>query len=278
MNDFDFNNQIDKALLLNEKMAQKNLLSKIMEINNGEYTQIMMQSLGKILLFPDYQENGQIILPFFKRTAEEKAQIDDPNSVKPCNMETFLQNPNLPLKSDEEFEYIEHANFDDPNKMIDIIVKEIIDQNEEKGKDQDRSITVEYSYMDFQSMILGFKMMNMTDPNYAELPLKYDKLFLSNLMIQEDNIEFYMQDGIQKFIDFQFEETFSFFSKQLIIYLLFFVMPFLAIIFQYDQITISKISFFVCFGCQNYFMIYEILQMRISGWSYFQGQNLADLG
>jgi hypothetical protein len=50
--------------------------------------------------------------------------------------------------------------------------------------------------MDFQSMILAFKMMRKSDPNYKNLPEKYDKLFLSSLMVQEDNIEFYMQDGV----------------------------------------------------------------------------------
>jgi hypothetical protein len=60
------------------------------------------------------------------------------------------------------------------------------------GTKIERNFAIEHSYMDFQSMILAFKMMRKTDPNYENLPAKYDKLFLSNLMVQEENIEFYM--------------------------------------------------------------------------------------
>jgi len=41
-NDYNFNNEIEKAFILNESMAQKLLLEKVLTINTIDYQSMMM--------------------------------------------------------------------------------------------------------------------------------------------------------------------------------------------------------------------------------------------
>lgn len=128
-----------------------------------------------------------------------------------------------------------------------------------KNKDVERTITVEYSTMDFQWMIIGEKLESYTnsvnvlkeitdDPNFVNLPIKeqnekiaaveserfvFDDHYLSQMMLQP-SIDFYLQDAIQKIIDYQFETTYRFFRNLAILYILGFITPLLVIIFDND--------------------------------------------
>lgn len=128
-----------------------------------------------------------------------------------------------------------------------------------KNKDVERTITVEYSTMDFQWMIIGEKLESYTnsvnvlkeitdDPNFVNLPIKeqnekiaaveserfvFDDHYLSQMMLQP-SIDFYLQDAIQKIIDYQFETTYRFFRNLAILYILGFITPLLVIIFYND--------------------------------------------
>lgn len=97
--------------------------------------------------------------------------------------------------------------------------------------------------MDFQWMILAIKLKNLgTDEEMEE---QFGKLFFSNMMVQGNSINFYLQDMTKKFIDYQFVETYNFFLRNLSIYVLLFLMPFLAVIFDPEL----KYALFVCLAC-----------------------------
>jgi hypothetical protein len=66
-NDFTFNNEIERAFMLNEVLAQKELLEKVMEINTPMYNNLMMQVAGEILSNDEINQNVTYILNFFKR-------------------------------------------------------------------------------------------------------------------------------------------------------------------------------------------------------------------
>lgn len=137
--------------------------------------------------------------------------------------------------------------------------------NLELSDQSNKFITIEHSYIDFQRLILNEKLqMNKEEEGASKSKQKvFGQLYFARLMVQNDenNIEFYTQDMVQKFIDLQFNETQKFFFTNLIIYLLFFFVPFLLALFVNSPHYIRKWSLFSCLWTQIYFLFWEILQL-----------------
>lgn len=203
------------------------------------------------------------------------AQDPDSKIIEGCNLEKFFTDERLPLKSDKEIENFQQATFDDVNtSMVEII--NFIEKRDAK-KDEERTIAVEHSEMDFQYMIIGEKLK--FDPKTEGTKFVFDNLYLSNLMIQDDesNVTFYEQDAIQKIIDYQFETTYRFFTRLAMIYVCFFVIPLLMIIFQ-ENSDVGRSCYIICYFTQLFFFGIELIQMRKQGLkSYMRGWNLVDL-
>ena len=177
------------------------------------------------------------------------------------------------------------------DEIINVIVERDIEKDKQEG--MEKTITVEYSYMDFQWMIIGEKMRNYGDLEDRIQEIKdkeenkdkteeeldelihlekskkfvFDNHYLSQMMIQP-SIEFYLQDAIQKIIDYQFEMTFRFFSRLALIYTLGYVTPLLIIIFVND-VELNKYCYVIGYFTQLFFFGVEIIQMRDQGWNYF---------
>lgn len=101
-----------------------------------------MQILGEILTNPEYNQNVDYVLNFFKRKSGFNANIT------PCNFEKFLYDKVLPIKSDKEVETEEFSNFEDGNMVENTIVKTICQRDTDKC-DIEKSVAVEHSYIDF---------------------------------------------------------------------------------------------------------------------------------
>lgn len=190
-NDFNLNCEVQKAFRLNEVLAQKLLLEVSLEKNTGDYQHIFMQILGEILSNTEVNQNVDYVLNFFKRKSGFNAV------VKPCNFEKFLYDKSLPIKSDMKVETEEFSTFEDGNKVKDTIVDTICQRDAQKG-DVEKVVAVEHSYIDFQNLIINQKLMTLRSEAKTK---NYSKQYFSELMVQE-SIEFYLQDQIQKFIDY----------------------------------------------------------------------------
>lgn len=254
--DFNFTSQIARGYQINANLAINSLITKIFEINTMEYHPMLMLVLPEVLA----QESISIILPFFARSSDEVfAQDADSKVSESCNLENFFTDERLPLKSDEERENFQQANFDDINTAQHEIISYIAKRD--AAKNEERTIAVEHSTMDFQYMIIGEKLKY--DAKSAGRKFVFDNLYLANLMIQEDeaNVNFYEQDAIQKIIDFQFETTYIFFTRLATIYICFFVIPLLMIIFQ-ENSDVGRACYIICYFTQCFFFGIEIIQMR----------------
>ena len=209
------------------------------------------------------QDDISIILEFFSRD-------EDQGQDEVCNMERFLVDDALPLKSDNEIECFQLATFSDFNKYKDEIIDYVCQRDKAKEnngkpgklnllkKEVERNIAVEHTYMDFQFMIIGEKLAYNLEENKNQ-KFVFDDLYLSKLMIQnEDNVEFYQQDAIQKIIDYQFVTTKKFFSTLMYCYIAFFMLPIIIIIFS-DDPSINQYCYVIAYFAQLGFFGYEII-------------------
>jgi len=80
-------------------------------------------------------------------------------------------------------------------------------------------------------------------------------------MMIQSSIDFYLQDAIQKIIDYQFETTYKFFKNLALLYILGFCVPLLIIIFENDPVY-NKYCYIVGYFTQLIFFCVEIIQMR----------------
>lgn len=131
--------------------------------------------------------------------------------------------------------------------MIDKI-KESEDSKKAFANKSDTYITLEHSYIDFQSLILNEKMSMIKNKHKKGNNTVFGKVYFSSLMVQNNksNIEFYTQDMVKKFIDYQFKQTEIFFMTNLFIYLFLFLLPFLVFIFS-ESNNIRHYSLNVCY-------------------------------
>lgn len=119
--------------------------------------------------------------------------------------------------------------------MVESAIVNGIVNDADKSENTDKKYAVEHSYVDFQNLIVNEKLTALTG---TERGVFYGQQYFAELMVQE-NIEFYLQDEIQKFIDYQFVQTRRFFMVNLIIYLALFCVPFLLVLFGYKDQRVS---------------------------------------
>lgn len=183
--DFNFSSEIDKAFNLGEATAQKLLLESCLELDTDDYQPLFMQVLGAILRSEnaageenDANANVEFILDFMAR----RPGIN--SSTQFCNMEKFMFNGQLPLKSDKEQEWQEFSAFEDGNRLEHEVIMKIARNDEKKSESAEKTVAVEHSYIDWSRTILAFKLESFTRGEDPE-PV-YGKKFFAALMVQEE--------------------------------------------------------------------------------------------
>ena len=105
------------------------------------------------------KDQVSIILPFFSRDQQddqqEQVQNEDEEGLEDskkldedCNMEVFITDPALPLKSDQEVESFSFSYFKDVNCYLREVIDRIV-ENDKSKNDAERNISVEHSLIDF---------------------------------------------------------------------------------------------------------------------------------
>lgn len=115
------------------------------------------------------------------------------------------------------------------------LVNAIVDKDKLSKKDIEKNYEVEFSYMNFQNMIIGEKIRKKQE--FGKGKLKFNNLYFANLINQNpSNQELFMKESIQKLIDFQYMTTFKFFKYLFIVYVLGFALPFFHYLFKNHQL------------------------------------------
>lgn len=175
--DFNFVSPLQRGFKLNAELSIEALLSKIFAIDSVDYHHILSLVMPLVL----QQDNISNIFSFFSR---DKGQ----GQRDVCNLERFLRDPKLPLKSDEEVEAFQLATFKDFNTFQAEVMDRIMQRDKKKDdRRQEKNIPVEHTYMDFQYMIIG-KKLNYDKDSYENKGTKFvfDDLYLANMMIQNE--------------------------------------------------------------------------------------------
>ena len=89
--------------------------------------------------------------------------------------------------------------------------------------DESERYIVNYTFIDFEYMIIGLKIKDIDEVTRKK---EFDDFDLSKLMItNDDNLKFYDQPSVQKIIDMQFLKTRRFQTYLFAFYIIFFVYP-----------------------------------------------------
>lgn len=102
-----------------------------------------------------------------------------------CNMERFLIDQRLPLKSDEEVECFQLATFQDFNTYKHEVIEKIVKRDKKKDDTKkEKTIPIEHTFMDFQYMIIGEKLKYEKDDTYNKgAKFVFDDLYVARMMI-----------------------------------------------------------------------------------------------
>ena len=130
-----------------------------------------------------------------------------------CNVEIPIESEELVIFSDKEAQFETISSFENIHEIEDELVDYINKRQEEddkekekngEGGDMENSKEIEHSYIDLKFLIIGDKIKHMYEEEEFD-NLKYDDEYLSGLIMSTDNNnEFYMQESVQKIIDYQF--------------------------------------------------------------------------
>lgn len=79
------------------------------------------------------------------------------------------------------------------------MAREVISRDQKK--DAEKNIEVEHTFINFQPLIIGEKLRNVED--FKNGKLKFNDLYYAHLMMKNDeNLELFTKDSVNKVIDF----------------------------------------------------------------------------
>ena len=125
-------------------------------------------------------------------------------------------------------------------------------------------------------LIIGDKIKHLDDEEELK-NLAYDDEYVAKLMMSsEENSDFYNQESVQKIIDYQFVQTKVGMKYLFWFYIFCYMIPY-SITLVNNNVLIHLYVMKICVLPQIVLLIIEIIQMKESGLSYFQGWNFIDL-
>lgn len=117
---------------------------------------------------------------------------------------------------------------------------------------------IEHTYIDLKFLIIGDKIKHLDDEESLK-KLSYDDEYLAKLMMSsEENSEFYMQESVQKIIDYQFVQTKKGMTYLFWFYIFCYMIPY-SITLVNDNVLIHLYVMRICVLPQVVLLIIEII-------------------
>lgn len=124
--------------------------------------------------------------------------------------------------------------------------------------DMASSKEIEHTYIDLKFLIIGDKIKHLDDEESLK-KLSYDDEYLAKLMMSsEENSEFYMQESVQKIIDYQFVQTKKGMTYLFWFYIFCYMIPY-SITLVNDNVLIHLYVMRICVLPQVVLLIIEII-------------------
>lgn len=105
--------------------------------------------------------------------------------------------------------------------------------------EQQGTYPIEYWYIDFDQLILGEKTKHLTgDDHKTQEELKFTDEYYANLIwIRNEDDDFFMQDTVQKLIDYQFARVQAYYKFKFFMFLFSFIIPFSYLVIMSSKYT-----------------------------------------
>lgn len=195
----------------------------------------------------------------------------DPTSANQgfCTLETQINDIDLPVFSDVQNEYHTFSKFSNPHN-VKIEVAEMI-KEVDQAKQGEKIYEVDHFYIDFTLMIIGEKIKYVKYRKPNERYVLNDLVLADLMMIEDDNMQFYMQETVQQIIDYHWVASKRLMMLLFYMYLVFFVLPFMTILLNKDTLSHEWhiLLFKVCCFPQYVLFAIELTQMWKQGFEYF---------
>ena len=283
--DFNFVSTIRLAIELNSNQSVKLLLRKVFKLNKKSYQEIMMLDFPKILHAPLIER----IYPFLERDHDEyvltmqdhnKVNLKDEEKHEFCNFEDIMTHPDLPPFARKRVQYHVKETFQDFHNSEQELINEIVMkdpymtwniQNFGDGSHKvgpSKNIEVEHSLVDFQKVIIGEKVRGYQEGIFHNINFNDQHLAQIMYVEPEEHINYYNLETVRKIIDFQFRKTSRFLGLMLKIYMVGFLLPFIVSLSTKNTFFLN-ISYTMCLLTQIFFVLFEFIQLKEQGLSYF---------
>jgi hypothetical protein len=156
------------------------------------------------------------------------------------------------------------------------LVRKIVKRDEQKLPGTVKNFVVTHTYIDFRDVILGEKVRAI-NKNQMDIKIKFDNRYYADWMLKcgEQNQEFYLQESVQKLIDYQWTTTRVIMTNLFLMYILLFLLPLTVTLFTEDE-SIHKAMLKITIPPALILLFIELIQMANQGFSYFYGWNLVD--
>jgi hypothetical protein len=96
------------------------------------------------------------------------------------------------------------------------------------------------------------------------------------MMKNDENLDLFTKDSVNKVIDFQYQKTKMVLTGLFMIYVFLYCLPFITMLFTKGEIVSISTLAHVCLGTMCLFFFIELIQLRDQGIDYFIGWNIID--
>ena len=219
-------------------------------------------------------DQSQVQINTFFDISISERKLED--SIAICNIENQFKNDDMPIFSDQKSEYHRVNEFKNFHNHEAEMAEMINDIDLQKGGFE-KNYEVEHRYMDFSYTIISDKVKNIDKISSSE-ELKFDDIFYSKLMLKCDvnNLDFYMQDSVQKIIECQWVSASKLMKGLFSLYMFMYLIPIGITLFTKDEALQDNMLLIAFIPSFTLFYI-ETIQMKNMGLEYFAGWNILDL-
>ena len=137
---------------------------------------------------------------------------------------------------------------------------------------------MEHFYVDFQSMIMAEKIRNVSKEG-EEVTLRFDDLYYATFLLKsgDSNHNFYLQESVQKIIEFQFVQTKRMMKFIFHLYMWMYGIPIGIYLFTKDENIHERCLNIALIPTLLLFFV-EVIEMKYRGFKYFNAKKSIDLG
>ena len=111
-----------------------------------------------------------------------------------CNIEMVFKNVELPVFSDQQYEYLRIDQFENFHQQEAEIAKMIFDNDKKKDEKVEKKYETEHRYIDFSDTIIGEKIKRISKIKKKSDCPRFDDIYYSKYMLkcETNNLDFYL--------------------------------------------------------------------------------------